>query len=136
METEVTDPLERIHLLQGHLRVKVMLTRGRRRETVSSVGERKPEGLGGCSWKGQRSRERRKPPEMTKSLREGWATCKYYFFLILILHYFYCSSLLGVVPRLEEGPTIYLRACSGGLRWRIVQVKGGLYLLIGIRPSI
>lgn len=31
---------------------------------------------------------------------------------------------------------MYLRACSGGLRWRTVQVKGGPHLPIEIRPSI
>lgn len=80
-------------MFQGHLQVKVMLTRGGRRETVSSVWEMESEGLGVAGVRG--TEKERKPLEMTKSLREGWASCKYYFFLILILHYF----LLLLSPR-------------------------------------
>ena len=80
-------------MFQGHLQVKVMLTKGGRTETVSSVWERESEGLGVARVRG--AEKEGKPPEMTKSLREGWASCKYYFFLILILHYF----LLLLSPR-------------------------------------
>ena len=70
-----------------------MLTRGGRRETVSRVWEMESEGLGVAGVRG--TEKEGKPPEMTKSLREGWASCKYYFFLILILHCF----LLLLSPR-------------------------------------
>ena len=50
---------------------------------------------------------------MAKSLRERWAGSKYYFFLILILHYSYCSSLLEVVSNMEECPAIL----SESLQW-------------------
>ena len=57
-------------MFQGHLQVKVMLTRGGRRETVSRVWEMESEGLGVAGVRG--TEKEGKPPEMTKSLREGW----------------------------------------------------------------